>query len=42
MALAVIAKLVGPEVSDKLAIATEYEWHRDAKWDPFAKVHGLV
>ena len=42
MALAVIAKLVGPQVSDNLAIATEYDWHRDANWDPFAKVHGLV
>jgi transcriptional regulator GlxA family with amidase domain len=42
MALAVIAKLVGPQVSDSLAVATEYDWHRDANWDPFAKVHGLV
>ena len=42
MALAVIAKLIGPQVSDNLAIATEYDWHRDAAWDPFAKVHGLV
>lgn len=42
MALAVIAKLVGPQISDSLATATEYDWHRDATWDPFAKVHGLV
>jgi transcriptional regulator GlxA family with amidase domain len=42
MALAVIAKLAGPQVSDGLAVATEYDWHRDANWDPFAKVHGLV
>ena len=42
MALAVIARLVSPEVSDNLAIATEYDWHRDASWDPFAKLHGLV
>ncbi len=42
MALAVIAKLAGQEVSDGLAVATEYDWHRDASWDPFAKVHGLV
>jgi len=42
MALAVIAKLTAPQVSDNLAIATEYDWHRDASWDPFAKVHGLV
>jgi transcriptional regulator GlxA family with amidase domain len=42
MALAVIAKLAGQPVSDSLAVATEYDWHRDAAWDPFAKVHGLV
>ena len=42
MALAVIAKLAGSQVSDTLAVATEYDWHRDANWDPFAKVHGLV
>jgi transcriptional regulator GlxA family with amidase domain len=42
MALAVIAKLAGQPISDSLATATEYDWHRDAAWDPFAKVHGLV
>jgi transcriptional regulator GlxA family with amidase domain len=42
MALAVIARLVSPTVSENLAIATEYDWHRDADWDPFAKIHGLV
>lgn len=42
MALAVAARLFGAEVSDTLALATEYEWHRDAAWDPFAKAHGLV
>jgi len=42
MALAVIARLAGPELSEMLATATEYEWHRDADWDPFARVHGLV
>jgi transcriptional regulator GlxA family with amidase domain len=42
MALAVIAGMQGEEVSNNLAVATEYEWHRDAHWDPFAKVHGLV
>lgn len=42
MALAVIAKLNGEKVSEMLATATEYEWHRDAAWDPFAKIHGLV
>jgi len=42
MALAVIARMQGEEISKNLAVVTEYEWHRDAHWDPFAKVHGLV
>jgi len=42
MALAVIARLSGAETSKMLAVATEYEWHQDASWDPFAKIHGLV
>jgi transcriptional regulator GlxA family with amidase domain len=42
MALAVIEKLAGSQVSETLATVTEYEWHRDPSWDPFAKVHGLV
>ncbi len=42
MALAVIARLGGQDVSKMLAVATEYEWHQDAAWDPFAKIHGLV
>lgn len=42
MALAVIARLSGEQMSHTLAVGTEYEWHRDASWDPFAKVHGLV
>jgi transcriptional regulator GlxA family with amidase domain len=42
MALAVIARLAGEQVSTTLADATEYDWHRDASWDPFAKRWGLV
>jgi transcriptional regulator GlxA family with amidase domain len=42
MALAVIAKIVGQEAAELLATGTEYEWHRDAGWDPFARVHNLV
>jgi transcriptional regulator GlxA family with amidase domain len=42
MALAVIARLSGEQMSQTLAVATEYDWHRDASWDPFAKIHGLV
>lgn len=42
MALAVIARLFGQKTGDEVALATEYEWHRDAAWDPFARAHGLV
>jgi transcriptional regulator GlxA family with amidase domain len=42
MALAVIARIAGQPMADLLATGTEYEWHRDAAWDPFARVHGLV
>lgn len=42
MALAVIAKVLSPQLAEGLALGTEYEWHRDASWDPFAKAHGLV
>jgi transcriptional regulator GlxA family with amidase domain len=42
MALAVIAHLVGEQMSESVAVGTEYEWHRDPAWDPFAKIHGLV
>jgi transcriptional regulator GlxA family with amidase domain len=42
MALAVIKRLYGAELSDNIAVMAEYDWHRDANWDPFAKIHGLV
>jgi transcriptional regulator GlxA family with amidase domain len=42
MALAVIARTAGQETSDTIATAMEYDWHRDADRDPFAKVWGLV
>lgn len=42
MALAVIARLVGPEIATRVANGTEYDWHRDPRWDPFAKIHNLV
>lgn len=42
MALAIIARLVSGEIAEKTAVAMEYEWHRDAAWDPFAREHGLV
>lgn len=42
MALAVIARVGGVKLSEGLATAAEYDWHRDPGWDPFAKIHGLV
>lgn len=42
MALAVVEELFGTEIAERLALITEYEWHRDPAWDPFAKAHGLV
>jgi transcriptional regulator GlxA family with amidase domain len=42
MALGVIARLGSSELAEMLATAAEYEWHRDAGWDPFAEIHGLV
>ena len=42
MTLAVIARIISPAEAERIAIQMEYDWHRDAGWDPFAKVHGLV
>ena len=42
MALAAIARLVTPQLAEDVATFMEYDRHRDAAWDPFAKVHGLV
>jgi transcriptional regulator GlxA family with amidase domain len=42
MALAIIARLVSAEIAEQAAIAMEYEWHRNAAWDPFARIHGLA
>jgi len=42
MTLAVIERLYGKDITERLAIATEYDRHTDASWDPFAKIHGLV
>ena len=41
MALYVIARLFGDETAEHLAQVTEYEWHRDPAWDPFAAKAGL-
>ena len=42
MSLAVIEKLLGQETAEQIATWTEYEWHKNSRWDPFAKIHGLV
>jgi len=42
MALAIIARLESDEVATGVAQHTEYDWHRDASWDPFAKLNNLV
>lgn len=42
MALAAIQNLYGAEEAERVATRTEYDWKRDASWDPFAKIHGLV
>ena len=34
MTLAMIARLAGDEVAERVAIPMEYEWHRDPSWDP--------
>lgn len=40
MTLHVIARFFGLKTAERLANVTEYEWHRDASWDPFADLHG--
>jgi transcriptional regulator GlxA family with amidase domain len=42
MALAVIAQISSSETADQVATRMEYDWHRDAHLDPFAKIHGLA
>ncbi len=42
MTLALIARLADVASAERVATRMEYEWHRDAAWDPFAKLHGLV
>ncbi|WP_031479480.1 DJ-1/PfpI family protein [Maridesulfovibrio frigidus] len=42
MSLAIIQKMLGQETAEQIAIWAEYDWHRNASWDPFAKLCGLV
>ncbi|MEO0379548.1 MAG: DJ-1/PfpI family protein [Pseudomonadota bacterium] len=42
MALAVAARLFGRAQALEMAEGSEYEWHSDPSWDPFAASSGLV
>ena len=42
MSLALIARILGEPVAVEVARATEYDWHRDPHWDPFAALAGLA
>lgn len=41
MTLALIKKLYGEEYAQSIANHAEYEWHKDASWDPYARLYGL-
>jgi transcriptional regulator GlxA family with amidase domain len=42
MALGFIAQLLDEEKAEQTAGWAEYDWHKDASWDPFAARAGLV
>lgn len=42
MSLALMEQLLGSEAAEQATTRAEYARHTDARWDPFAKVHGLV
>ncbi|MEM8749189.1 MAG: DJ-1/PfpI family protein [Pseudomonadota bacterium] len=42
MALAVAESLFGRDKADEMAEGSEYTWHSDPDWDPFAKSAGLI
>ncbi|MEM1048398.1 MAG: DJ-1/PfpI family protein [Pseudomonadota bacterium] len=41
MSLAAAAHLFGQKAAEEVADGTEYEWHKDPNWDPFAEKCGL-
>ena len=43
-AAGLVASSSGPQAiaAERVAGYAEYEWHRDADWDPFAELRGLV
>ena len=42
MTLALIGRLHSEKLAAAVADRVEYDWHRDATWDPFAAKNGLV
>jgi len=42
MTLAFIAHLHGDDLAYRVADGTEYDWHTNSTWDPFAAKNGLV
>ncbi len=42
MALAFMARVLGQDKAEQAADWAEYDWHKDATWDPFAAKAGLV
>ncbi len=41
MALAMIANIYDQETAEQVANGAEYDWHKDASYDPFSKIYGL-
>ena len=42
MTLGFIAHLLGKQQAQQVADWSEYDWHSDANWDPFAKLNDLI
>jgi transcriptional regulator GlxA family with amidase domain len=42
MTLAAVARLIDMETAETVTRIAEYDWHRDAGWDPFAEMAGLT
>ena len=42
MSLALIKSVLGQETAEQVAFWTEYDWHQDPDWDPFAELHKLI
>ncbi|WP_171180666.1 DJ-1/PfpI family protein [Ruegeria sp. HKCCD8929] len=42
MALGAIALMHGRETAEMVAMWSEYDWHQNKDWDPFAETHGLA